>query len=209
MRVDALQHDRYRTVGIHRKSRMPSPAAIRRKDPIRNRAALIEAATAVIVEQGLAKLTVDAVAKAAGVTKGGLFHHFASKDDLIQGVLSEMLESGERQIEAAMAADPEPHGRFTRAYLNGVCGEREMAENATSRALCVAMLGDPTLSDSWCNGVAEKVKLHADTDDNTRCAVVRLAADGIWLNSLARPNDPVPVCDDVKSSLMALTYPTS
>lgn len=188
---------------------MPSPAAIRRKDPVRNRAALIEAATAVIVEQGLAKLTVDAVAKAAGVTKGGLFHHFASKDDLIQGVLSDMLGVAEAQIQAAMADDPEPHGRFTRAYLNGVCGKRDAEDDATSRALCVAMLGDPTLSSSWRNWVVQKVAAHADTDDNPRCAMVRLAADGIWLNSLTQPDDPPPVCDDVKSSLMALTYPTS
>lgn len=188
---------------------MPAPLAIRRKDPVRNRAALLDAATAVIVEQGLAKLTVDAVAKAAGVTKGGLFHHFASKDDLIQGVLTAMLDTAEQQIQAAMADDPEPHGRFTRAYLNGVCGKREIVDNATSRALCVAMLGDPTLSDSWRNWVARKVADHAATDDNPSCAMVRLAADGIWLNSLTRPDSPPEVCDDVKSSLIALTYPTS
>lgn len=176
---------------------------------MRNRAALIEAATAVIVEQGLARLTVDAVAKAAGVTKGGLFHHFASKDELIQGVLSEMLGTAEQQIQAAMSEDPEPHGRFTRAYLNGVCGQREIADNATSRALCVAMLGDPTLSESWRGWVERKVRDHAGTDDNPRCAMVRLAADGIWLHSLTQADGPPLVCDDVKASLIALTYPTS
>lgn len=126
----------------------------KRKDPVRSRAALIEAATAVIVEQGLARLTVDSVARAAGVTKGGLFHHFASKDDLIRGVLDEMLARAESAITETMAADPEPHGRFTRAYLEGVCGQHE-PDTAASRALCVAMLGDPALSDHWTGWVCE------------------------------------------------------
>lgn len=187
---------------------MASPIS-RRKDPVRIRAALLDAASAVIVEQGFARLTVGAVARAAGVTKGGLFHHFASKDELVQGLLAGMLETAEAHMTAAMADDPEPFGRFTRAYLNGVCAKHEMAEAATSRALCVAMLGDPALSDNWTGWVEKQVIAHADTDDNPACALVRLAADGIWLSSLRHPDRPPPVCDDVRAALLALTYPKS
>lgn len=184
------------------------PSAVRRKDPARIRAALLDAAVTVIVEQGLAKLTVDAVARAAGVTKGGLFHHFASKDELIHGVIAAQLQKGEEQIAALMADDPEPHGRFTRAYLNGVCGKDD-DDAATSRALCVAMLGDPGLSSQWTGWVAQQVAANAATDDNPRCAIVRLAADGIWLGSLGNPNQPTSICAEVHAGLLALTYPTS
>lgn len=180
--------------------------SIKRKDPVRNRAALIEAATNVIVEHGLARLTVDSVARAAGVTKGGLFHHFASKDDLIRGVLNDMMDRAETSLEETMAADPEPHGRFTRAYLEGVCG-KQGPEAATSRALCVAMLGDPTLSDYWTGWVEDKIAANAATDDNSRCAMVRLAADGIWLSSLNGSESAPSICADVRAGLLALTYP--
>lgn len=171
------------------------------------RAALIDAATAVIVEQGLARLTVDSVARAAGVTKGGLFHHFASKDDLIRGVLNEMMQRAEDHVEGAMAADPEPHGRFTRAYLKCVCEKPDPTE-ANSRALCLAMLGDPILSDNWSGWMEAKVAANATTDDNPSCAMVRLAADGIWLNSLTKPDSIPGVCSEVRAGLLALTYPT-
>lgn len=184
-----------------------STPAARRKDPVRIRAALLDAAVAVILEHGLARLTVDAVARAAGVTKGGLFHHFASKDELIQGVLAGQIEKGEQQIAALMADDPEPHGRFTRAYLNGVCGAPD-EEMETSRALCVAMLGDPGLPRTWTDWVAQQVTIHAATDDNPRCAIVRLAADGIWLGALSEPDKPPVVCEEVHAGLLALTYPT-
>ena len=105
-----------------------------------------------------------------------------------------------------MAADPEPHGRFTRAYLEGACG-KQGPEAAASRALCVAMLGDPALSDHWTGWVEEKVAANAATDDNCRCAMVRLAADGIWLSSLNSSESPPSICADVRAGLLALTYP--
>ena len=179
----------------------------RRKDPASVRAALLDAATAAIARDGFARLTVDAVARAAGVTKGGLFHHFASKQALVDGVLEAMLAAAGRVMDTAMAADPEPHGCFTRAYLAGVLGQHDPAEREQSRGLCMAMLGDPTLQDSWRDWVADRVRQHAATDDNPRCALARLAGDGIWLASLSHPERPPAICPDVRTALVALTYP--
>lgn len=160
-----------------------------------------------IAREGFARLTVDGVAKAAGVTKGGLFHHFPSKQALIEGVLSEMLAEAQREIDDAMAADPEPHGRFTRAYLAGVLDGRDPVDTEMSRGLCIAMLGDPTLQSSWRDWLAQEVSRNADTDDNPRCALARLAADGLWLATLSSPHHPPLICPDVRAALIELTYP--
>ena len=45
--------------------------------PARDR--ILEAAERVVAEVGAARLTLDVVAQAAGVSKGGLLYHFPSK----------------------------------------------------------------------------------------------------------------------------------
>jgi len=187
----------------------PSAALERKKDPEGVRAALLDAAATLIADQGLARLTVDAVARSAGVTKGGLFHHFASKQDLIDGVLDLMTQAAEESMNARMADDPEPYGRFTRAYLSGVFAENRPTACTSSSAICVGMIADPALQQRWTNWVAEQVARHAATDDNDACAVVRLAADGIWLSSLRTSTGSVAISASLQAKLIALTYPSS
>jgi len=57
-------------------------AADRRSRHGEARAALLDAAVAIIRTQGLHATTVDRICEAAGVTKGAFFHHFASKEEL-------------------------------------------------------------------------------------------------------------------------------
>ncbi|MGR3782477.1 MAG: TetR/AcrR family transcriptional regulator [Albimonas sp.] len=57
----------------------PRPARIRRGDA---RPALLDAALSVFRAQGYAGTSVDDLCRAAGVTKGAFFHHFASKEAL-------------------------------------------------------------------------------------------------------------------------------
>ena len=44
---------------------------------------ILEAAAAVLLKGGVRGLTIDAVAVEAGLSKGGVLHHYASKDALV------------------------------------------------------------------------------------------------------------------------------
>lgn len=56
---------------------------------IRTRRVILEAAAAVFEKRGFQGATVAEILETAGVTKGALYFHFQSKEDLALGVLSE------------------------------------------------------------------------------------------------------------------------
>ena len=47
---------------------------------------IIHAAFALIRREGVARLTIEAVAQEAGLSKGGVLYHFRSKEALIQAM---------------------------------------------------------------------------------------------------------------------------
>ncbi|SCE54411.1 helix-turn-helix domain-containing protein, partial [Streptomyces sp. OspMP-M43] len=50
------------------------------------RTQILEAATRVVQREGVKSVTFDSVAAEAGLTKGGLLYHFASRDDLVRAI---------------------------------------------------------------------------------------------------------------------------
>jgi AcrR family transcriptional regulator len=67
------------------------------------RAALLTAAAQVFAARGFQATTLDAVAEAAGLTKGAVYSNFQSKDDLIQALLDDRTERDGRRWQAAFA----------------------------------------------------------------------------------------------------------
>jgi AcrR family transcriptional regulator len=67
----------------------PATAAV--EDP--RRAALLEAAFGVFARFGYRKTSMDEVARAAGISRQGLYLHFANKEDLFRATVRHTLES--------------------------------------------------------------------------------------------------------------------
>ncbi|WP_035841458.1 ScbR family autoregulator-binding transcription factor [Kitasatospora azatica] len=61
---------------------------------IRTRRRILEAAAAVFEQQGYQAATIAEILKAAEVTKGALYFHFESKDDLVRCILNEQHSQG-------------------------------------------------------------------------------------------------------------------
>ena len=52
---------------------------------------ILTAAERVIAQLGVKRLTIEQVAKAAGMSRGGPLYHFASKEAPIQGMLTRFI----------------------------------------------------------------------------------------------------------------------
>ena len=109
---------------VNRRSQVDRSAA--------TRAALIAAARVLFAELGFAGVGTETIVRAAGVTRGALYHQFADKTELFEAVYEAIEEDlarrlGER-IAAAGASDPiEVMMLGTEAWLDA-CGEQEVQQ---------------------------------------------------------------------------------
>jgi AcrR family transcriptional regulator len=70
------------------------------------REALIAAARPLFAEHGFAEVALETIVRAAGVTRGALYHHFADKTALFAAVFERVeAEVATRMVEAIAAAD--------------------------------------------------------------------------------------------------------
>jgi AcrR family transcriptional regulator len=78
--------------------------------------ALLESAAACFLESGFAATSLDAVAKRARVTKGAIYHHFASKRDLFLAVMERQEEINARTVDEAATAASDPWSAIVAAF---------------------------------------------------------------------------------------------
>jgi AcrR family transcriptional regulator len=145
------------------------------------RARLLDAAAAVVRREGAQGLTLDAVAAEAGVSKGGLLYHFASKRDLLDALVGHWLEIW----QADMDADEHGDGfvaAFVRASHLGAAGQ---AERAAETALLAALVAEPDVLAAARDRYATwQDRIEREGGDPVSATVARLAADGLWLADL-------------------------
>ena len=149
----------------------------RKKNPDQVRLNIIESAINLALGQGLPAISLETVAAAAGITKGGLFHHFPNKQVLIEQVYEHLLVEFTATIETSMARDPDGYGRFTRAYIDLALAD-DPADPGWA-ALWASTITDKHLSRVWGQWLAGHLARHREADD-PRLQAARYAADGVW-----------------------------
>ena len=165
-----------------------SEAHRRKKQPEQVRRNLLECTAKIAAELGIAKVTIEAVAKSAGITKGGLLHHFPSKRTLIDAMVSDMLEQIDQQIDVCMAQDSIAKGRFTRAYVAMTLDEENFNPLDPWCSISISLLSEPDSVEQWLNWLSKRLDLHKETDSDPMLEIIRFAADGAWLNLIAKKN---------------------
>ena len=119
-------------------------------------------------------LTIDAVARVAGLTKPGVVHHFSTKEGLTLAVLDHLLEQWEAELTARAGADADSTARL-RAYLEyALLGDMDPAD--------LALLADPRLRDKLSARWADRMAVWFGESTEPHVTAVRLIADGAWID---------------------------
>ncbi|SCL34560.1 DNA-binding transcriptional regulator, AcrR family [Micromonospora pallida] len=116
-----------------------TPTPGQRADMVRNRRLLLGVATAAFAERGV-EVSMGEIAQRAGLAKGTVFRHFASKDDLLAAIMLQLLDRLTSTADRLLDAD-DAAGALREFMTTGV--EALVAD----RAFC-EVIGRPSLQHS-------------------------------------------------------------
>lgn len=144
-----------------------------------SRDALLDAAEAVVLEMGATRLTFDAVAERAGVSKGGLLYSFPTKEALLQGMVARLCERFEA-AQDALRKDGNTAPDNLKAYIRATFAE-DANIRSVSAALLAAIANDPRLlAPVHEHQQRDMTELLEHSPQFARAAVVWLATIGLW-----------------------------
>jgi len=177
---------------------------LRREQQVeRNRGQLLAAARQVFLERGFHGATLDAIAEAAGFSKGVVYSQFESKADLFLALLEQRID--ERAAENEDVARRGAGGSETFAELFDVMERRSSAEPAWHLLVLefrVHAARDPALNERYARvhartlerlattlrTAAERVGVTADESVEARAVFAFALGTGLALEKAASPN---------------------
>jgi AcrR family transcriptional regulator len=159
---------------------------MKRKKSVRE--AVLDAAAALVEGSGAGVLTLDAVAARAGVSKGGLLHHFKSKEALLTAMMARTAEAFETDLQAATL-------RLSSNAGNTVEHETEIIEtyldrafsglgsrNRSANSLFAVAAHQPSLLQPIRDYYARRTQeTLAHSGNATAVLAIMAFADGLWL----------------------------
>jgi AcrR family transcriptional regulator len=149
------------------------------RTPEQTRRLALDAAAKVFRTHGVGA-TLDDVARAAGLSKGGLVYHFKSKDELLRALIDDIIDGWRQVVMDELEPGDDAPGRLMRAYVRANLKRRhDHHEMRDAFALSVQLVSDPQVAAALeADGERWAADLAGDglPDDVVRLIVA--AADG-------------------------------
>ncbi|APU17235.1 MULTISPECIES: TetR/AcrR family transcriptional regulator [Actinoalloteichus] len=158
----------------------------------RTRDRILDALQDLLLNHGLSAVTLDAVAAAAEVSKGGLLYHFHSKNDLLTGLVHRLADEGTAELTQARAMDGLDAVRFfletsvpvdqqeASLYWSVIANLRSSEIGREAAEILRAVFGN------WADLLVERI------GDPVIAETIRLVGDGLYLSALVGLPEPDP-----------------
>jgi AcrR family transcriptional regulator len=141
---------------------------------------MLDAAQAVVLKQGAASLTLDAVAREAQVSKGGVMYHFPTKQALLTALGERMIARNQSRHAEIFSALPPTPGRELKAYVHNSTREVDV-DDRVSTALLAVVNGAPSLMDAGREYFNQRFRKLTAGVPFEQAGLVYLATEGLWL----------------------------
>ena len=145
---------------------------------------ILDAAQRVAARDGAGHVTLDAVAREAGVSKGGVLYHFPGKDALIAGMLERLIGEFNAEIARLRAEAADGPNPSLRAIITA-CSTMSDAERPVAMAILAAGAQNPELLAPLRKTIGKHLALlEAECADPDRAFLLCAAADGMMFQHI-------------------------
>ncbi|MEU4693513.1 TetR/AcrR family transcriptional regulator [Actinoplanes sp. NPDC023714] len=177
------------------------------RSPEDTRRAVLEAAGEVIRTRGL-HASLDDIARHAGVSKGGLIYHFASKDDLLLELARTLIARFRADVESRLDPTDTAPGRFTRAYIRALLAPPEDEAAARRSIALISQLSTVPAVAALVDADTEllNAELLADGLPLDVTTLVTAAADGVSSAPMWGASVDAPEYRELERRLIHLTH---
>lgn len=150
---------------------------------------VLDAFAAILIAEGERAATMDATARAAGVSKGGLLYHFATKEALEAALIERLETLADEDIEQIKSAPEGPVAAFLRGSINTgtvldetIVAVARLAQNGNAPAVAALR----RVRDLWEDAVRPFAA------DETALQLIMLVSDGLYFNNTLAVDSSVP-----------------
>ncbi|WP_282613132.1 TetR/AcrR family transcriptional regulator [Streptomyces sp. XM4193] len=132
---------------------------------------------------GPAAVTLEAVARQAGVSKGGLLYHFPSKDALRDALLHRLEERNAEDIRRARSCEPDAVTYYLRTSFTDVT--EEDPPHRTLMAVIQLAVHEPSARATLARTTqAWRTLLAEETGDESTARLLTVLGDGLYLHAV-------------------------
>lgn len=138
------------------------------------------------MREGAGKVTIESVAREAGLSKGGVLYNYPSKKALLAGLLDQMLTAHRELFEML----PENQSsRTLRGHLETIV-QTEGVDDDLSMAILAAAASDPQLLDPLRKELTGDIeRILSETQDAPAAMIAALAIQGLRFQRLLKLPD--------------------
>lgn len=145
---------------------------------------ILTTARKILVEQGLGHLTTDNLIEKTGLSKGGLFYHFKTIDEIIYALSDMLIIELETDILLRASKDSIKKGAVLRASIHQSIADETQDHIALCRSLIEVVFGQRMI-DSY-SGFFDRYKklIFNEGVDKMTVMTVANALDGYWYSEV-------------------------
>ncbi|MEU0492675.1 TetR/AcrR family transcriptional regulator [Nocardiopsis sp. NPDC006139] len=145
---------------------------------------ILDALQEILIREGYSSVTLEAVARAASVSKGGLLYHFPSKAAMLTGLIERLSVLAEQEFREAVEGEEGVVRVFLRTSLPQSSEERELYW-----AIIAALRGQDDMPPEAFAHVQDlfdrwRRLLHEELEDPVLAEIILRAGDGLYLSDI-------------------------